>query len=307
MILSRGRSLILTSMAQQSITSFFKPRPTTTNNPIEDTSPAKKRKREEGLEVRVEDESFKKARNEKLSSEFKELCGKNEALSTEFGISWYCSLRAEFSKPYFVKLGDFLASERKQHQIYPPKDQVFTWTKACNIEDVKVVILGQDPYHGPNQGHGLCFSVQKGVQTPPSLINIFKELENDIPGFISPHHGNLSGWAKQGVLLLNAVLTVRRGCANSHQNKGWEEFTTAVIKALTRKHRNLVFLLWGKPAQMKCSFINDKEHLVLKCTHPSPLSCHRGFFGCKHFSKTNEYLRKHGKEPIDWQSTCLED
>ncbi|XP_072177327.1 uracil-DNA glycosylase-like [Diadema setosum] len=217
-----------------------------------------------------------------------------------FSHSWAKALSAEFSKPYFIKLQEFVASERRGHTIYPPANQVFTWTQMCPIKDVKVVILGQDPYHGPGQAHGLCFSVRTGIRPPPSLENMFKCLEKDIPGFKHPGHGNLTGWAKQGVLLLNAVLTVRASNANSHKDRGWETFTTAVISWLNANLSGVVFLLWGSYAQKKCSFINSKKHHVLKAVHPSPLSAHRGFFDCQHFSKTNELLKKSGKKPIDW-------
>lgn len=205
-------------------------------------------------------------------------------------------------KPYFIKLMEFVAEERKHHTVYPPPHQVFTWTQMCDIRDVKVVILGQDPYHGPNQAHGLCFSVQRPVPPPPSLENIYKELSTDIDGFVHPGHGDLSGWAKQGVLLLNAVLTVRAHQANSHKERGWEQFTDAVVSWLNQNSSGLVFLLWGSYAQKKGCAIDRKRHHVLQTAHPSPLSVYRGFFGCRHFSKANELLRKSGKQPIDWKA-----
>uniref|UniRef100_A0A8C1UP95 Uracil-DNA glycosylase n=1 Tax=Cyprinus carpio TaxID=7962 RepID=A0A8C1UP95_CYPCA len=226
----------------------------------------------------------------------------NQALPSGCGESWRAALGAELGKPYFRSLMSFVAEERKKHTIYPPPDEVFTWTQACDIKDVKVVILGQDPYHGPNQAHGLCFSVQRPVPPPPSLVNIFKELASDIEGFEHPGHGDLSGWAKQGVLLLNAVLTVRAQQANSHKDKGWETFTDAVIHWLSTNMQALVFILWGSYAQKKGAAIDKERHHVLQAVHPSPLSAHRGFFGCKHFSKTNELLRKSGKKPIDWKA-----
>uniref|UniRef100_A0A2K5L9K3 Uracil-DNA glycosylase n=1 Tax=Cercocebus atys TaxID=9531 RepID=A0A2K5L9K3_CERAT len=195
----------------------------------------------------------------------------------------------------------FVAEERKHYTVYPPPHQVFTWTQMCDIRDVKVVILGQDPYHGPNQAHGLCFSVQRPVPPPPSLENIYKELSTDIEDFVHPGHGDLSGWAKQGVLLLNAVLTVRAHQANSHKERGWEQFTDAVVSWLNQNSNGLVFLLWGSYAQKKGSAIDRKRHHVLQTAHPSPLSVYRGFFGCRHFSKTNELLQKSGKKPIDWK------
>ncbi|KAL4609629.1 uracil-DNA glycosylase-like [Arapaima gigas] len=217
-----------------------------------------------------------------------------------FGESWKKALNAEFAKPYFAKLMSFVAAERRRYTVYPPPTQVFSWTQMCTIQDVKVVILGQDPYHGPSQAHGLCFSVQKPVPPPPSLENMYKELSMDIEGFQHPGHGDLTGWAKQGVLLLNAVLTVRAHQANSHRDQGWESFTDAVVLWLNTHLDGLVFMLWGAYAQRKGDVINRKRHHVLQTAHPSPLSAHRGFFGCRHFSKTNELLQRSGKKPIDW-------
>ncbi|XP_052412495.1 uracil-DNA glycosylase-like isoform X4 [Carassius gibelio] len=233
----------------------------------------------------------------------------NQAEPNGIGESWMKALSAEFGKPYFKLLMSFVAEERQKHTIYPPENEVFTWTQTCDIKDVKVVILGQDPYHGPNQAHGLCFSVQRPVPPPPrycpaviNLVNIFKELASDIEGFEQPGHGDLTGWAKQGVLLLNAVLTVRAHQANSHKDKGWETFTDAVIHWLSTNMQGLIFILWGSYAQKKGAAIDKKRHNVLQTVHPSPLSAHRGFFGCKHFSKTNELLKKSGKKPIDWKA-----
>uniref|UniRef100_A0A3Q1EQQ8 Uracil-DNA glycosylase n=1 Tax=Acanthochromis polyacanthus TaxID=80966 RepID=A0A3Q1EQQ8_9TELE len=217
------------------------------------------------------------------------------------GESWRKGLSAEFSKPYFKQLMNFVSDERKRGTVYPPAEQVFTWTQMCDIRDVKVVILGQDPYHGPNQAHGLCFSVKRPVNPPPSLENMYKELVSDIEGFQHPGHGDLTGWAKQGVLLLNAVLTVRAHQANSHKDRGWEAFTDAVVQWLSNNLEGLVFMLWGSYAQKKGAAINRKCHHVLQTVHPSPLSAHRGFFGCSHFSKANELLKKSGKSPIDWK------
>ncbi|PIK35447.1 putative uracil-DNA glycosylase [Apostichopus japonicus] len=216
--------------------------------------------------------------------------------------SWAKALSNEFSKPYFLKLQDFVSKERQSYTIFPPPHQVYTWTQMCDIRDVKVVILGQDPYHNVRQAHGLCFSVPQGIQPPPSLQNMYKELAKDIKGFEHPGHGNLTGWAKQGVLLLNAVLTVRAHTPNSHKDKGWEKFTDAVINWLNKNQEKIVFMLWGSYAQKKGAIINTKRHCVLKSTHPSPLSAYRGFLGCGHFSKANEYLQKSGKKPIDWSS-----
>nr|XP_020657531.1 uracil-DNA glycosylase [Pogona vitticeps] len=214
--------------------------------------------------------------------------------------SWRVALAEEFSKPYFAELMAFITRERSHYTVYPPAQQVFTWTQMCDIQNVKVIILGQDPYHGPGQAHGLCFSVQRPVPPPPSLENIYKELSTDIEGFSHPGHGDLTGWAKQGVLLLNAVLTVRMHQPNSHKDRGWEQFTDAVVSWLNKNLEGLVFILWGAYAQKKGSSIDRKRHHVLQTVHPSPLSVHRGFFGCKHFSKANELLEKSGKKPIDW-------
>lgn len=235
-----------------------------------------------------------------LQKELEGLASRNFALTPKIGPTWFKELRSEFKKQYFKDLGEFLETERKCNTIYPPRDEVFSWTIMCSIHDVKVVILGQDPYHGPNQAHGLSFSVKKPIEPPPSLKNMFFELESDIPGFQRPDHGDLTGWAKQGVLLLNAVLTVRKGNPNSHQGKGWENLTDAVINWLNRNKRNLVFMLWGNYAQKKGKCIDQKKHKVLTTSHPSPLSFRNGFCGCKHFSKANDYLREHGKPEINW-------
>lgn len=220
--------------------------------------------------------------------------------SENLGSSWMKILSKEFKKPYFSELQSFVAEERKSRTVYPPAGDVFSWTMACSIDEIKVVILGQDPYHGPNQAHGLCFSVRVGVQPPPSLVNIYKELANCIDGFIIPDHGYLEGWARQGVLLLNACLTVRQKEANSHTGKGWEKLTDAVIHWLNDNQHGIVFMLWGAYAQKKGSFIDKKRHHVLKAVHPSPLSASRGFFGCKHFSVANDLLIQQNKTPIEW-------
>ncbi|MES2559528.1 MAG: uracil-DNA glycosylase [Bacteroidota bacterium] len=216
--------------------------------------------------------------------------------------SWKPILKQEFDSPYFEALRLFLKQEKaKGATIYPPGSQLFSAFEHTAFEDVKVVILGQDPYHGTGQAHGLCFSVNKGISVPPSLQNIYKELVTDIPGFTIPAHGDLSGWAKQGVLLLNATLTVEKDKAGSHQGKGWEQFTDAVIKQLSARKEHLVFILWGKFAQSKAPLIDAGKHLVLKAAHPSPFSAYNGFFGCKHFSGTNAYLTELGLPPINWQ------
>lgn len=213
--------------------------------------------------------------------------------------TWKEVLLPEFSKDYFIKLTDFVRKEYQETTIYPPGRLIFNAFNLCPFNKVKVVIIGQDPYHGPGQAHGLCFSVNDGVPAPPSLVNIFKEINNDL-GKPIPQSGNLTRWAEQGVLLLNATLTVRAHQAGSHQRKGWEEFTDAVIRKLAEEKEGLVFILWGAYAQKKGAFIDRNKHLVLTSVHPSPLSAHNGFFGNHHFSKTNEYLIKNGKEPIIW-------
>jgi uracil-DNA glycosylase len=213
---------------------------------------------------------------------------------------WKSALLPEFSKPYMKELREFIANEiARKKIIYPQASEFFAALDLTPIDKVKVVILGQDPYHGEGQAHGLCFSVRPDVPPPPSLENIFKELKSDL-GISRPDHGCLVSWAKQGVLLLNATLSVQAGQAGSHQNKGWENFTDHVIQYLNSSKENIVFLLWGSYAQKKGAIIDKKKHLVLEAPHPSPLSSYRGFFGCKHFSKTNSYLVKNGKAPIDW-------
>lgn len=214
--------------------------------------------------------------------------------------AWKEILKEEFSKPYFQQIVLHLKTERSQGKtIYPPGSQIFNAFDSTPFDKVKVVILGQDPYHGPGQAHGLCFSVSYGVPPPPSLVNIFKELQEDIGGRI-PAHGNLGAWAAQGVFLLNASLTVRAGEPMSHSKIGWAVFTDTVIRKISEGRPHVVFLLWGKFAQEKKVLIDEKKHLVLRAAHPSPLSAHAGFFGCRHFSKTNEYLASKGIEPIDW-------
>ena len=212
--------------------------------------------------------------------------------------SWKPYLKAEFDKPYFKELSEFLKEAYSNKTIYPPKAQVFS-AFATDLNNVKVVIIGQDPYHGPNQAHGLAFSVNPQVAIPPSLVNIFKEIHDDVGSDI-PNNGDLRRWSKQGVLLLNNTLTVEAHQARSHRDKGWEEFTDAMIKMLSDTRENLVFMLWGKDAKAKKNLIDTSKHLVLEAAHPSPFSANYGFFGCKHFSKANFYLENHGKEPINW-------
>jgi len=215
--------------------------------------------------------------------------------------SWKIALADEFEKPYMIELKKFLIEEKKYYTIYPAGKNIFNAYNTTSFDDVKVVIIGQDPYHGPNQAHGLCFSVLNGVPFPPSLQNIFKELVDDI-GCEYPKTSELTSWAKQGVFLINAVLSVRAGQANSHRDKGWEKFTDATIKAISEKKENVVFILWGRPAQQKEKLIDSSKHFIIKAPHPSPLSAYRGFFGSKPFSKTNAYLLSHGLDPIQW---CL--
>lgn len=213
--------------------------------------------------------------------------------------SWKQQLASEFEKDYFVRLTEFVRQEYAQGIVYPPGRLIFNAFDLCSFDKVKVVIIGQDPYHGPGQAHGLCFSVNDGVPFPPSLVNIFKEIESDL-GTPVPSTGNLTRWAEQGVLLLNATLTVRAHQAGSHQRQGWEEFTDAAIRSLATQREGLVFILWGAYAQKKGAFIDRSRHLVLSSTHPSPLSAWHGFFGNKHFSRANQYLVSQGKEPIVW-------
>lgn len=216
------------------------------------------------------------------------------------GNEWDALLADEIRKDYYLRLREFLKREYSQYHIYPPMNDIFNALRRTSYSDVKAVILGQDPYHGAGQAHGMCFSVKKGTPPPPSLQNIFKELKSDL-GIDPPGHGELTGWADSGVLLLNTVLTVREGQANSHKGKGWEQFTDRVIQLLNRREQPMVFLLWGGNARAKAGLITNPAHLVLQCAHPSPLSAYNGFFGCRHFSKTNEFLQSRGIEPINWK------
>jgi uracil-DNA glycosylase len=224
----------------------------------------------------------------------------NVPINPQIEESWREVLNDEFHQDYFVKLKSFLVEEKKKRVVFPPGAMIFNAFNNTPFNEVKVVLLGQDPYHGPGQAHGLCFSVPDGIPKPPSLVNIFKEIQTDL-GIPIPKGGNLEKWAKQGVLLLNATLTVRAHEAGSHQKRGWEQFTDAAITAISRKQTGVVFLLWGAYAQAKVSIIDQTKHHVLTAPHPSPLSVMRGFYGCKHFSKTNELLRSQGKEEIDWR------
>lgn len=215
---------------------------------------------------------------------------------------WKIHLSDEFQREYFLKLKEFLVNEKVHNRIiYPPGSQIFAAFNHTPFNDIKVVILGQDPYHGKGQAHGLCFSVNEGIRIPPSLVNIYKELHSDI-GMDIPNHGSLVSWADQGVLLLNATLTVRASQAGSHQKKGWEQFTDAIISKISHEKSGIIFLLWGKYAQAKEVLIDNTKHHILKAPHPSPFSAHYGFFGCKHFSKVNSLLRQMDKQEIDWNS-----
>jgi uracil-DNA glycosylase len=221
-------------------------------------------------------------------------------ISPDIESSWKAALWDEFQSEYFEKLKDFLVQERSQYSIYPPGPLIFNAYNCTPLEKIKVVILGQDPYHGTGQAHGLCFSVPKGIKAPPSLANIFKEMKNDLNLDI-PTHGNLEQWAYEGVMMLNATLTVRASTAGSHQKKGWEEFTDQTIKIISREKEKVVFILWGRYAQAKETLIDHTKHLVLKAAHPSPFSAYNGFFGCKHFSKTNSFLKQNGLDEVNWK------
>ncbi len=221
--------------------------------------------------------------------------------------SWQVALKGEFEQPYMQQLSKFLRKEKRAgKEVYPSGERIFSAFNLTPIEQVKVVVIGQDPYHGPGQAHGLCFSVLPGTRLPPSLLNIYQEINQDLAGLpgtdqgLDKSRGCLTGWAKQGVLLLNSVLTVEKARAGSHQGKGWETFTDAVVKQLSQSRKGLVFLLWGSYAKKKGAVVDRNQHCVLTAPHPSPLSAHRGFLGCKHFSKANDYLRGHGVSPIDW-------
>lgn len=213
---------------------------------------------------------------------------------------WLEALKDEFRKPYYKQLFETVNQEYKTKLIFPPSDDIFNAFHLTPLHNVKVVILGQDPYHNHGQAHGLCFSVKPDVGIPPSLVNIYQELHDDLGCYI-PNNGYLEKWAKQGVLMLNTVLTVRAHKPNSHQGKGWEHFTDAIIEAVNKEERPIVYLLWGRPAQSKIPMLDNPKHLILKAPHPSPYSADRGFFGCRHFSQANEFLRANGQEPIDWQ------
>lgn len=213
---------------------------------------------------------------------------------------WLDAMKEEFKKPYYTNLYSKVVEEYNTHRVFPEKNDIFNAFHFTPLKDVKVVILGQDPYHGVGQAHGLCFSVKPGVEIPPSLVNVYKELQDDL-GCKVPNHGYLTKWAEQGVLMLNTVLTVRAHQANSHRGIGWEEFTDSAIKIINKQDRPIVYILWGRPAQNKKYMLNNAKHFILEAPHPSPLSSYRGFFGSKPFSKTNEFLIANGEAPIDWQ------
>ena len=220
-------------------------------------------------------------------------------MDVKIASSWKAQLQGEFAKPYFQNLVSFVKQEYAHYQVYPPGSLIFNAFDHCSFDQVKVVIVGQDPYHGPGQAHGLCFSVNDGVRHPPSLQNIFKEVKDDL-GKDIPMSGNLERWSEQGVLLLNATLTVRASQAGSHQNKGWEMFTDSVLERINEEKEHVVFMLWGAYAQKKGAFLDSAKNLILKAPHPSPFSAHNGFFGCKHFSKTNQFLESKGLKTIEW-------
>jgi len=313
-------------MPKSKITSFFKPITDIDNKPVvkvtevpdnkdeseetEDKSDVKeninanvtplKRKADDSVEVLSPEQKDRMSSN-KSRAQLLRLAREVPLVCSSMGSSWFAALEPQLSSEWFSKLSSFVCREREQHTIYPAQGEVWAWTSRFDIQDTKVVILGQDPYHGPDQAHGLCFSVKPGVKSPPSLGNIYKELASDIEGFTRPSHGCLAGWADQGVLLLNACLTVRAGQANSHKDRGWEKVTDAVVKWISNNCDGVVFLLWGMPAQKKAAVVDTKKHYLLKSVHPSPLSAHRGFLGCKHFSMCNELLEKQGKTPIDWK------
>jgi len=280
------------SAAKDKITNFFKPvsKEDVGKKEKERSNQGKKRKLEEN------DPSSAKVRTKvvKVSEEL-------PVLSTTIGASWFEALQGEFTKPYFAALSAFVTKERAKGSVLPSPEEVWTWTTRTAIREVKVVILGQDPYPTPGNPHGLCFSVRAGVPHPASLKNIFKELESDVAGFVRPRHGHLGGWADQGVLLLNAVLTVRGGEANSHKGRGWERVTDAVIQWISTNCSDVVFLLWGGYAQKKAAKVDGSRHHVLTATHPSPLGANKGgWFGCRHFSRCNALLEAAGREPVDW-------
>ncbi|KAI8336281.1 uracil-DNA glycosylase-like protein [Chlamydoabsidia padenii] len=287
---------------QTTLFSMFKPKETTTATVTEKTTTVDKENANNDTDS-SSSLDLAKSLFEDVDDETKNLL---HLEITTMHYDWLRVLKPELTKAYFIKLKKYLKQELLDKQvIYPPAKDIYSWSNYTPPSNVKVVIIGQDPYHGPNQAHGLCFSVVKGVPPPPSLVNIYKALMKDYPDFKKPNHGYLVNWAKQGVLMLNTSLTVRRGMAASHSNQGWEPFTDAVINYLNEKKSNLVFMLWGSHAQKKGAKINKSKHLVLKSVHPSPLSAHRGFYDCQHFIKANEFLESKGRPSINWN--CLDD
>ncbi|XP_062520079.1 uracil-DNA glycosylase-like [Corticium candelabrum] len=285
---------------QRKISSFFTREPAKRVQSTDDfSSPAAKHSRLESEHNNMSLTPEQKQRLDQKRSEARRLLIQKK-VPQGVGPSWEKILNAEFQKPYFSQLTKFVDDERSRCTVYPPAPQVYSWTQYCRPDEVKVVIFGQDPYPNDKQAHGLCFSVPHGVFVPRSLRNIYKELASDIDGFKIPQHGHLVGWAKQGVLLLNTCLTVRAQASDSHKSKGWEQLTDCVVQWLNKNCSGLVFMLWGANAQKKGAAIDKKKHLVLKAPHPSPLSADRGFFGCCHFSKANQYLTGRGETPIDW-------
>ncbi|KAM7541402.1 hypothetical protein Aperf_G00000037893 [Anoplocephala perfoliata] len=289
---------------QQSLLKFMK-------RPLEDITsqiePTQSKLRKVECESHLDDyiDSKLRSKTNKFVAEMKlKLPNSVKTLIRNLDSEWCYNLADVIQSESFAKLSSFIGDERSKGTVYPPQDEVFTWSNLTPPRKVRVVILGQDPYHGPQQAHGLAFSVKRPQCPPPSLVNIYKEISSDcsdcVPSNWPPSHGDLTRWAEQGVLLLNAVLTVRASQPNSHRARGWEQFTGAVIKYINQNCSNVVFLLWGANAQTHAAGINKKRHLVLQAPHPSPLSANRGFFGCRHFSKANAYLREHGLEPIKW-------
>ncbi|KJE90136.1 uracil-DNA glycosylase [Capsaspora owczarzaki ATCC 30864] len=275
---------------QSTLTAFIKKRPA--EDPAEGSDAAASKRT--ATSAADDQDAVEKRGVHKLGDNFK--------LEKEtMGNTWFNALRPEFDKPYFAKLKTYLANEYKTQTIYPVEADVYSWSRYCSLPDVKVVIVGQDPYINENQAHGLCFSVSMKAAIPPSLRNMYTELASDIPGFKPPKHGNLESWSKQGVLLLNAVLTVRAGASNSHAGQGWEEFTKEVLSTVSRRRTNVVFILWGNYAKKLGKLIDKSKHTVLEGAHPSPLSV-KLFTGCKHFSKCNDALEASGQQPINWNS-----
>jgi len=280
------------------ITNFFKPLETSEDKGNDGTLSNKKESDKSSSKRKLDENDPDMA---ETVAKMRKVTDEHGVVSPSIGLSWFKALETEFKKPYFALLSTFVSKERATATIFPSFEEVWAWTSRTNIKDTKVVILGQDPYPTPGNAHGLCFSVKVGVPHPASLKNIFKEVEEDIPGFKRPSHGFLGGWADQGVLLLNSVLTVRSGEANSHKGCGWEQLTDAVIKWISDNCRGVVFMLWGGYAQKKAAKVDAKKHHVLKATHPSPLGANKGgWFGCKHFSKCNKLLEDSGRQPIDW-------